>query len=85
VHKCAFSFDSLFTLYYASFIHQRTPVVPDAPLDDKCQRYETRQNFKNSPSSFSGRWSCSCPAMVLSRRSSSSAKIFLTYRFRYAP
>jgi hypothetical protein len=34
VHKCAFSFDSLFTLYYASFIHQRTPVVPDAPLDD---------------------------------------------------
>jgi hypothetical protein len=34
VHTCAFSFDILFILYYASNLHQRTPVVPDPPLDD---------------------------------------------------
>jgi hypothetical protein len=34
VHTCAFSFAILFILYYTSNLHQRNPVVPDAPIND---------------------------------------------------
>ena len=34
MHTCAFSFAILFILYYTSNLHQRNPVVPDAPIND---------------------------------------------------